>query len=83
MGYWRLMDWNMSPQQLVSFIEEHLDLGVTTVDHADIYGGYLCEAAFWRSDEAGSAPAFPYGSGQQVWYRDYRESAERHWSLHH
>ncbi|ABP60479.1 aldo/keto reductase family oxidoreductase [Enterobacter sp. 638] len=46
MGYWRLMDWNMSPRQLVSFIEEHLDLGITTVDHADIYGGYLCEAAF-------------------------------------
>ncbi|MEN0584298.1 MULTISPECIES: aldo/keto reductase family oxidoreductase [Kosakonia] len=46
MGYWRLMDWNMSAQQLVSFIESHLDLGVTTVDHADIYGGYLCEAAF-------------------------------------
>ena len=39
MGYWRLMDWNMSARQLVSFIEEHLDLGVTTVDHADIYGG--------------------------------------------
>lgn len=34
MGYWRLMDWNMSARQLVSFIEEHLDLGVTTVDHA-------------------------------------------------
>lgn len=28
MGYWRLMDWNMSARQLVSFIEEHLDLGV-------------------------------------------------------
>ncbi len=24
MGYWRLMDWNMSARQLVSFIEEHL-----------------------------------------------------------
>lgn len=46
MGYWRLMDWNMSPVQLVDFIEEHLDLGITTVDHADIYGGYQCEAAF-------------------------------------
>ena len=46
MGYWRLMEWNMSARQLVSFIEEHLDLGVTTVDHADIYGGYQCEAAF-------------------------------------
>ncbi len=34
------------PLQLASFIEEHLDLGITTVDHADIYGGYQCEAAF-------------------------------------
>lgn len=46
MGYWRLMEWNFMPRQLVSFIEAHLDLGVTTVDHADIYGGYQCEAAF-------------------------------------
>ncbi|WP_312201831.1 aldo/keto reductase [Kosakonia cowanii] len=46
MGYWRLMEWNITPRQLVSFIEAHLDLGVTTVDHADIYGGYQCEAAF-------------------------------------
>jgi len=46
MGYWRLMEWSVSPRQLVSFIEAHLDLGVTTVDHADIYGGYQCEAAF-------------------------------------
>ncbi len=27
MGYWRLMDWKMSPGELVSFIEQHLDLG--------------------------------------------------------
>ncbi|MEH4693140.1 aldo/keto reductase family oxidoreductase [Atlantibacter hermannii] len=46
MGYWRLMDWNMSARERVSFIEAHLDLGITTVDHADIYGGYQCEAAF-------------------------------------
>lgn len=46
MGYWRLMEWQMSPQQLNTFIEQHLELGITTVDHADIYGGYQCEAAF-------------------------------------
>ena len=46
MGYWRLMEWNMSARQRVDFMEAHLDLGVTTVDHADIYGGYQCEAAF-------------------------------------
>lgn len=46
MGYWRLMEWNMSPQALLAFIEQHLDAGITTVDHADIYGDYQCEAAF-------------------------------------
>lgn len=46
MGYWRLMDWNMSAQALVGFVEQHLDLGITTIDHADIYGDYRCEAAF-------------------------------------
>ncbi|MEN0614550.1 MULTISPECIES: aldo/keto reductase [Klebsiella] len=46
MGYWRLMDWNMSTEALVSFVEQHLDLGITTIDHADIYGDYRCEAAF-------------------------------------
>ena len=46
MGYWRLMDWKMSAQALVGFVEQHLDLGITTIDHADIYGDYRCEAAF-------------------------------------
>ncbi|MDU6388451.1 MAG: aldo/keto reductase, partial [Pantoea sp.] len=46
MGYWRLMEWGMTPQQRISFIEHHLSLGITTVDHADIYGHYRCEAAF-------------------------------------
>ncbi len=45
MGYWRLMDWNMSARQLVSFIEEHLDLGVTTVDLSLIHISILPIAA--------------------------------------
>ncbi|MGL5762406.1 MAG: aldo/keto reductase, partial [Plesiomonas shigelloides] len=46
MGYWRLLEWNMAPMQLADFIQQHIDLGITTTDHADIYGGYQCEAAF-------------------------------------
>ena len=46
MGYWRLMEWQMSAQRLAEFIEQHLDMGITTVDHADIYGDYQCEVAF-------------------------------------
>lgn len=46
MGYWRLMEWQMNAHQLLGFIEQHVDLGISTVDHADIYGDYQCEAAF-------------------------------------
>jgi predicted oxidoreductase len=49
MGYWRLMEWGLDSAGLVAFIEGCLDLGVTTVDHADIYGGYRVEAEFGRA----------------------------------
>ncbi|HDL7076089.1 TPA: aldo/keto reductase family oxidoreductase [Yersinia enterocolitica] len=48
-GYWRLMEWEMTPQQLLAFIEQHVELGITTADHADIYGGYQCEQAFGQA----------------------------------
>ncbi|GAA3550572.1 aldo/keto reductase [Zobellella aerophila] len=49
MGYWRLLEWQLSPQQLLGFIEQHVELGITTVDHADIYGSYGCETAFGQA----------------------------------
>ncbi|MCL9780227.1 aldo/keto reductase family oxidoreductase [Vibrio sp. S4M6] len=45
-GYWRLAEWNMSPQQRLSFLKRHIELGISTVDHADIYGNYECENLF-------------------------------------
>lgn len=45
-GFWRLADWNMSDQQLFSFIQSCIEMGITTFDHADIYGGYTCESLF-------------------------------------
>ena len=45
-GYWRLMDWNISDDELVKLIEEAYELGITTVDHADIYGNFCCEEKF-------------------------------------
>lgn len=45
-GYWRLCDWNMNPKQRLDFLKQHIDLGITTVDHADIYGNYECESLF-------------------------------------
>ena len=43
LGLWRLADWRMSPQERVSFLKQALDLGITTIDQADIYGDYQSE----------------------------------------
>ena len=45
-GAWRLAEWGWTPQQRLAWIEGNLDLGVTSFDHADIYGGYSVEALF-------------------------------------
>jgi len=45
-GYWRLGEWGMTPQERLTFLKQHLELGITTVDHADIYGYYECESLF-------------------------------------
>ena len=45
-GMWRMTEWDMAPQQRLAFIEQCLELGVTSFDHADIYGGYGVEALF-------------------------------------
>jgi predicted oxidoreductase len=45
-GMWRLDGWEHRGEKLADWIEEAVDLGVTTFDHADIYGGYICEGIF-------------------------------------
>ncbi|ELP5727741.1 aldo/keto reductase family oxidoreductase [Vibrio vulnificus] len=45
-GYWRLGEWDMTPQQRLTFLKQHIEMGITTVDHADIYGQYECERLF-------------------------------------
>lgn len=45
-GCWRLDRWNWSTAETARWIEGCLDLGVTSFDHADIYGGYDVEARF-------------------------------------
>jgi predicted oxidoreductase len=50
-GCWRLVDWKKTRPELDAWIRGCLDLGVTSFDHADIYGGYACEAAFGEALE--------------------------------
>jgi predicted oxidoreductase len=45
-GHWRLAEWNLTAQQLLELIENCIALGITTFDHADIYGDYTCERLF-------------------------------------
>ncbi|EDP59479.1 aldo/keto reductase family oxidoreductase [Vibrio sp. AND4] len=45
-GYWRAADWGMTARERLSFLKQHIELGITTVDHADIYGDYECETLF-------------------------------------
>ena len=45
-GLWRLDQWGHSPQDTLSWIKSALDVGITTFDHADIYGMYTNEALF-------------------------------------
>ncbi len=46
LGMWRLNDWGLYGKKLAGWIEEAIDLGFYSFDHADIYGGYTCEEIF-------------------------------------
>jgi len=46
LGVWRAAEWNLSRAELLEYIEACLELGITTFDHADIYGDYTCERLF-------------------------------------
>lgn len=46
LGVWRLAEWQLQPTEILELIETCLALGITTIDHADIYGNYTCEGLF-------------------------------------
>jgi len=45
-GHWRLPEWHLSQHQLLYRTQQCIDIGVTTIDSADIYGDYSCEKLF-------------------------------------
>lgn len=45
-GFMRADTWGMTAQERLAFIEQCLLAGVTTFDHADVYGNYQCESLF-------------------------------------
>ncbi|HZG70754.1 MAG TPA: aldo/keto reductase, partial [Chondromyces sp.] len=45
-GLWRLADWDYTKEETLDLIDYCIEKGITTFDHADIYGGYTCEELF-------------------------------------
>lgn len=45
-GHWRLLDWKLGKEGLYKLTRQILELGLSTIDTADIYGGFACEEAF-------------------------------------
>jgi len=45
-GAWRLADSRLEPKDILALVRAAFDLGITTIDHADIYGSYTCEKLF-------------------------------------
>lgn len=54
-GLWRLTEWNLDVPARVRWIEQALELGISSFDHADIYGDYRAETLFGEALKA--APA--------------------------
>lgn len=48
-GHWRLLDWKLTKQEFLKLMQQTIDIGVNTFDHADIYGDYECEKVFGES----------------------------------
>ena len=45
-GMWRMDAWQLTPQQRLTLVKQCMALGVSSFDHADIYGNYGVEALF-------------------------------------
>jgi predicted oxidoreductase len=48
-GCWRMASWQQTTQQRLAWIEDCLDLGISSFDHADLYGGYEVQALFGQA----------------------------------
>ncbi len=48
-GMWRLTDGDAAPGHVQAKVEACLAQGITTMDQADIYGGYMAEEAFGQA----------------------------------
>ncbi|HWD20424.1 MAG TPA: aldo/keto reductase [Verrucomicrobiae bacterium] len=55
LGAWRLADARLEAKEILALAHGAVEAGITTVDHADIYGSYTCEKLF--GDALAAEPA--------------------------
>ncbi len=60
-GTWKLVEWKWTTHQIIDWIERCVEWGITTFDHADIYGSYLGEIEFGHA-----LKRFPYREKLQL-----------------
>lgn len=48
-GFMNANQWGFNAKQMFDHIKQIVDLGITTFDHADIYGSYTCEELFGKA----------------------------------
>lgn len=46
LGAWRLADARLTRDEIRALVHQAVEAGITTIDHADIYGGYTCQGLF-------------------------------------
>ncbi len=46
LGAWRLADARLTREEIRALVHEAVEAGITTMDHADIYGGHTCQGLF-------------------------------------
>lgn len=51
-GCWKMAEWKVSIKQRENYISHCIDNGITSFDHADIYGDYRCEELFGEAFKA-------------------------------
>jgi predicted oxidoreductase len=46
---WRVLEWKMSERELSDYVQDAIESGISTFDHADVYGRGAVETLFGRA----------------------------------
>ena len=68
---WGVWDKNLNTKEFTHLINLFIENGITTFDHADIYGGYTTEEAFGKALTESKIDRKKNSINHKVWYSIY------------